>query len=226
MQPAAKSFPRILFASVLAGVLQMPIESLAQDANPALNAPDALAWTLFLQVNAKAATSGDSALFETWKSDHDTFQPNPPPWTTPSAALALQEPALLKAAQEIQAKTRRGPRPQVVPGGTPQQPSEETRRNKSAYEFIVGNNLYKISGLRAAFGKTLSFPVDAIEVKANWYPVLDPKDPTKSGIPGYTGAVSDTSKVYHVNTASDGKNMLSSPCMYLETRTELDVGDV
>ena len=205
MQPT-KSLAHVFLAAILVVSLHMPPRSLAQDANPALNAPDALAWKLFLEVNAKAATSGNNnALFETWKSDHDTFQQNPPPWTTPSAALALKEPALLEAARQAQANKRPGPRPMIVPGGTPQQPSEETRRNKAAYEFIVANNLYKISGLQAAFGTTVSFPVDAIEVKANWYPVVDPKDSKKSGIPGYTGSVSDTHKIYHVNTASDGK---------------------
>ena len=39
------------------------------------------------------------------------------------------------------------------------------------FDFIVNNNLYKTSGLKAAFGKTLAFPVDSIEVKANWIAV-------------------------------------------------------
>src|SRR5262249_10524115 len=88
---------------------------------------------------------------------------------------------------------------------------EETRRNKAAFDFIVNNNLQKVSGLQKFFAshlaghKPLTFPADAIEVKANWFPVQRPSDPSKSGIPGYTGSPADAGKVYHVNTASDGK---------------------
>jgi hypothetical protein len=88
---------------------------------------------------------------------------------------------------------------------------EETRRNKAAFDFIVGNNLYKVTGLQSAFAKfaqdhkLLAFPSDAIEVKANWFPVESPDDPTKSGIPGYSGSPNDAAQFYHVNTAADGK---------------------
>jgi hypothetical protein len=77
---------------------------------------------------------------------------------------------------------------------------EESRRNKDSFDFIVQNNLFKISGLRAAFGKTLSFPVAAMEVKANWLAVSD--------IPAFTNgrvALADVPKLYHVNTGADGK---------------------
>ncbi len=68
------------------------------------------------------------------------------------------------------------------------------------FDFIVQNNLYKVSGLRAAFGKTISFPVDSIEVKANWIPVAD--------VPAFTlnrVTPADVPQVFHVNTGSDGK---------------------
>src|SRR5262249_46214535 len=60
--------------------------------------------------------------------------------------------------------------------------------------------LYKVSGLRAAFGKSLSFPIDSIEVKANWLPVGD--------VPAFTLnriTPAEVSKVFHVNTGTDGK---------------------
>jgi hypothetical protein len=53
--------------------------------------------------------------------------------------------------------------------------------------------------LRAAFGKTLSFPAEAIEVKANWLPV--------SQIPAFTNnrvTVAQVPQLYHVNTGADG----------------------
>ena len=71
---------------------------------------------------------------------------------------------------------------------------------QESFDFIVQNNLFKISGLRAAFGQTIVFPVGAMEVKANWKLVTD--------IPAFSGgkvALADVPNVYHVNTGSDGK---------------------
>ncbi|MYN16808.1 hypothetical protein GTP81_08590 [Rugamonas sp. FT107W] len=177
--------------------------SAAEPKNP-MNAPDELAWQLFLQVNASVQPgTGGNALFETWASDHDTFQLQPQPWPVKTAPLALKVPALRAAARAL-SKGHAFQTVQVVPGATDDEPSEETRRNKEAYNYIVANKLFTVSGLKAAFGKTMNFPVDSLEVKANWYPVVSTKDPKKSGIPGYTGALADTAKVYHVSTASDG----------------------
>src|SRR5882672_10290033 len=63
--------------------------------NPALNDPDRVSWCLFLYVNSNASTSGNNnALFETWASDHDTFQTNPV-WPGPAApAKPLRRPIL------------------------------------------------------------------------------------------------------------------------------------
>lgn len=87
--------------------------------------------------------------------------------------------------------------PQVVPGG-PDLVSEETRRNRPDFDFIVQNNLYKVSGLKAAYaaGKTISFPVDSIEVKANWVDVTRLKE-----FNGFQGSPAEAAKIYHVNSA-------------------------
>jgi hypothetical protein len=82
---------------------------------------------------------------------------------------------------------RLGLQPHVLPGG-----SEEVRRNKAAFQFILDNNLFTEDGLISAFvkDKPIVFPTDAIEVKANWIPADSPGiDPSK----------------YHTNIASDGK---------------------
>lgn len=75
----------------------------------------------------------------------------------------------------------------MPPGATV---SEEVRRNKTAFDFIVDHKLFNRTGLKQAFaaGKPIVFPIDAIEVKANWVP-----------------ASSVNASLYHVNTASDGK---------------------
>jgi hypothetical protein len=162
--------------------------------NPALNAPDQVAWTLFIQANSRAG--GSNSTFETWASDTSTFAPNPvfPAAPTPPS---LRQPILpVVARQNAQAAGRLVP---ALPPGAARGAMEESRRNKAAFDFIVQNNLYKVSGLQAAFGKTLVFPVDAIEIKANWMPVGD--------IPAFTNnqvTLAQVPQLYHVNADRSG----------------------
>lgn len=150
--------------------------------NPAMNASDQLSWQFFIAVNTSAG--GNNATFETWASDTDTFKVNPQFPTGPTPSV-LHPPVVATAGRSILQRLGRK-FPAIAPG-----PGvlEETRRNRAAFDFIVQNNLYNISGLRAAFGKPLSFPVDAIEIKANWVDLSTVSDPT----------------LYHVNTGADGK---------------------
>ena len=170
--------------------------ALAQvDPNLAMNNPDQLAWQLFIQVNSRAG--GTNAVFETYASDTDTFQPNP---QYPGGAVAsnLRRPLLAAVAREEALKN--GVLLPAIPPNPAAAGGEETRRNKAAFDFIVQNNLFKLSGLKAAFGRKLSFPVDAVEVKANWVDV--------DQIPTFTNnqvTVGQVAQFYHVNTASDGK---------------------
>jgi len=173
-----------------------PAPSATPDTNPALNAPDMVAWRLFLTVNAQAGTvNANNALFETWASDGDLFRPAPV-WPTDVTAKVLR-PAILPTllGQTLRARPHGATMQVVAP--TQGVASEETRRNRPAFDYIVANKLYKVSGLRAAFGKTITFPADSLEVKANWYAV--------DHIPGYTGDPAKAGQVYHVNRASDGK---------------------
>jgi len=170
-------------------------QSVLQDPNSAVNSPDEVAWQLFIHVNTKAGLTGNNALFETWASDSDTFTLNPqfPPSPAP---LVLRPPIVPSVGREALQESGA-----LLPS-VPPNPNigEESRRNKATFDFIVQNNLYKVSGLRAAFGKVLSFPKDSIEVKANWMPVSD--------IPAFTlnrVTLADVPKVFHVNTGSDGK---------------------
>jgi hypothetical protein len=165
---------------LLATALTFPARAQGADPAPALNQPDMVSWQLFAQVNAPAASANNNnVLFETWASDQDTFRPNPV-WPGAPTPMVLRAPALAEFRP-----VRPGLQPRVLPGG-----SEETRRNKVTFDFIVTNNLYKRSGLRAWFasGKDLTLPIDSIEVKANWVP-----------------ASTVNAALYHVNTASDGQ---------------------
>jgi hypothetical protein len=164
------------------------------DPTLAMNKPDQLAWQLFIQVNSRAG--GTNSVFETFASDTDTFQSNPQ-YPTGPVASTLRSPILAAFARETALKN--GVLLPAVPPDPTRSAGEETRRNKPAFDFIVQNNLYKVSGLKAAFGKTLSFPVDSIEVKANWVRV--------DLIPAFTKnqvTIAQVSQLYHVNTASDG----------------------
>jgi hypothetical protein len=161
--------------------------------NPAMNAPDQVAWKLFIQVNT--AAGGTNALFETWASDTDTFQASPQFPSTPSP-LTPHAP-VISTTGRLAIQEAGGLLPQIPPN-----PSigEESRRNRDTFAFIVANNLYKVSGLKAAFGTSFSFPVTSIEVKANWMPVSD--------VPAFTlnrVAAADVPRIFHVNTGSDGK---------------------
>lgn len=167
-------------ASVIAIVLIAKLAVAQTVPNPAMNAPDQLAWVLFLQVNADVSAPGNNdALFETWPNDGDTFAIKPARFARAHHPLRLSPQALVAAHD-----------PSLEGAG------EETNRNQAAYDFIVDNHLYSMRGLQAAFGKTLHFPVEAVEVKANWYPV--------EHIPGYGGDPSQAYRVYHVSTDAAG----------------------
>jgi hypothetical protein len=175
----------------------------AADGNAAVNTPDEVAWGLFLRVVAESKSAGNNdAFFETWASDNDTFRARPH-WPTDHESVSLAARTLLFVHDTLLARRQ--------PGGAPagQRHShniiEETRHNRAAFDFIVTNNLYKVSGLRAAYDKPVTFPSDAIEVKADWAPVRDPQHPEKSGIPGYDGDPASAATLYHVNTARGGK---------------------
>ncbi|MGV1909039.1 hypothetical protein [Agrobacterium vitis] len=191
-----KKYLVILITSLIAA-MSFACSGLAQTvADPAMTAPDENSWTLFLSVNAKAKTEGNNnALFETWASDADTFTPKPV-WPQGGSPKSLVPRALSRLSHGAPIKAL------LVPGGNNDQPGtpiEEVRRNHASFDYIVNNNLYKVSGLKAAFSKSdsiISFPTDAIEVKANWIAV----DGLKA-FNGFSGTAADAQKLYHVNTA-------------------------
>lgn len=180
-----------MFMAVLLAVAFSRIDvAIAQnDPNPAMNNPDKQAWELFFQVNGIAASAGNNnALFETWANDGDTFKPVPA-WPSGAGPTKGGPRALSFVLQHLKFK--------VVPGGK-DLVSEETRRNRPDFDFIVQNNLYKVSGLKTAYeaSKTITFPVDSIEVKANWVEVDRLKE-----FNGFQGSAEEAAKIYHVNTA-------------------------
>jgi hypothetical protein len=186
---------RLSYALACGLLVFAAVPAVAQvDPTLAMNKPDQLAWQLFIQVNSRAG--GTNAVFETYASDTDTFQTTP---QYPVGAVASSMRAPILAALARTTALRNGVLLPAVPPN-PAQSLEETRRNKSAFDFIVQNNLYKVSGLQAAFGKVLTFPTDALEVKANWVPVGQIPDFTNNQV-----TVDQVPQLYHVNTAIDGQ---------------------
>jgi hypothetical protein len=188
----------------------------AEEQNPALNAPDQLAWVLFAHLNQKAPIQAkvgprsldtNDSIWETWADDDQTFpaQPlraKPPVW--PGAAgrrKNLVEPNQQRVHRErlrfMGALGQPQPIPDVTPSGT-----EEVRRNRVAFDYIVSGGLYYTQGLKAAFqkGAPLSFPVDSVEVKANWVPITEDQKPR-----------------YHWNYDSKG-NLYGMVAMHVMTR--------
>jgi hypothetical protein len=196
---------------VIAVALMGSANAQTPDPDPALNNPDKVSWELFAMVNKSVPGVNNNVLFETWAANEDTFQQNPkfpgasaPPNCAPAQIAALttalpQQPPITPVASpkilNVPALIALAPRPpglqpHVVPVAPGEEVSEETRRNRATFDFILCNKLYTKAGLRVAFaaGQPISFPLESMEVKANWVPVGN-RSPAE----------------YHVNTASDNK---------------------
>ena len=148
-----------------------------------------------IQVGPQHVTT-NNALWETWADDSATFPftpdpskcnvPNPPPnncpvWPTaaaPAKILTASPKELIRQQIRVEKlqqqqdlfrlqekKSAAPPKVQLLVSG-----SQETRRNKPGFDFIVQNNLWYQQGLKAAFalGRPISFPIDTIEIKADW----------------------------------------------------------
>lgn len=162
----------------------------ADEPNPALNEPDRLAWSLFARLNQRAAVqvevgpakaATNDSVWETWADDAQTF-PAAPSRKAPPAWPEARHKVLLRPRQRDLRRELQRLRLLAAPGGAgAAQPipvagpgdSEEVRRNRPSFDYIVDDGLYYVQGLRAAFAKgtPLAFPLDAIEVKANWVPI-------------------------------------------------------
>jgi hypothetical protein len=150
--------------------------------NPAVNQRDRCAWERFIAINAAAKDGTNNALWETWASDLETFpaapdRDNPPRW--PGGPNVARRRKLLEPLRQIEILRKKlqlkGIKPLVrLAGG-----SMEVRRNRPAFDFIVGSRLYYREGITEALqtGRTLDFPTDSIEIKATWQPITEEQKP-------------------------------------------------
>lgn len=173
---------------------QPPIGS---DAALAASFPDKYAWKLFLSIVQKApqqvpvgnGLATNDAIWETWPDDAWTFPTNPDPAHPPQWPSGTAKPAkrLAKgfAAHGLAKAKTSAAKPGVGPD-VPDSGGEEVRRNRATFEYVVKNNLWFQEGLQAFFQRaaassnlvqfasnSLNFPIDAIEVKGNWVPILE-----------------------------------------------------
>jgi len=140
------------------GLLLATVEVLTQNTRiPPLMRLIALRGSCSSKLNT--AAGGSNATFETWASDADTFKINPQFPTTPTL-LAPTRRSSTALISRLFSKRRI-----ASPDSADPSAGQESRRNRSAFDFIVTNNLYRVSGLKAAFGTAISFKPDAIEVK-------------------------------------------------------------
>ena len=132
-----------------------------------------------------------------WASDTDTFKPGA---SFPAAPTRLQLHAPIVPMIGRLARQKAGNANIFIAPGIAQGQSEETRRNLPAFTFIVSNKLNALSGLKAAYGKPIVFPADAMEVKANWVAVSDIATFTNNRV-----AIADAGKAFHLSADGSGK---------------------
>jgi hypothetical protein len=177
------------------------------DPNPAMSRPDQVAWELFAQV-ARPAANG-TVVFETWASDVDTFVEKPR-W--PNAARKV----LINRVQPVGSKLQGAiaPAGHCAVGHVALCIGKESLRNRPAFDFIVANGLTTQSGLAAFFGKTMDFPIDTIEVKAEWLPVSELK--AWNGV-----GAEEAASIYYVNTTMIGDETVPVALVALHITTKL-----
>ena len=151
----------------------------------ALRDPDRFAWHLFRALtwpadldtrtaDPAAAYGADvPVVFQTWILAGAVFLEDgrePPPWEeyNPETVVELDGtdgPVQLSLLREIP----------PIPPGTEGHQADEVRMNQAAFEYVRENGLYSIEGQQRFYydRREVSFPPDAIEIKAVWRPITE-----------------------------------------------------
>ncbi|MCA1992795.1 MAG: hypothetical protein LDL41_12290 [Coleofasciculus sp. S288] len=138
------------------------------------------AWEKFGEINRKsdcqnsiAGKITNNAVWEIWADDALTFPDDPDPQNPPQWTSTESLPKKLELRSKVERvrldrQFSSSLRTTITVGGT-----EEIRRDKRAFDYIINNHLWYTQGLEAAFNKemAISFPFGSIEVKANWTPI-------------------------------------------------------
>ncbi len=139
-----------------------------KESNPAMSNPDKFAWDLFIKLNQPSSNNSNIVVWETWALASDVYS-NPnvaPKWETSNKkniddfeTAPLQQLAHLSLDQKI-----------LFDPNSPLR--NETRMNKTVFDFIVNNELYNAEGIENIYNeypaKKFDLDIDAKEVKAIW----------------------------------------------------------
>ncbi|HWY11677.1 MAG TPA: hypothetical protein VN026_10150 [Bacteroidia bacterium] len=162
------------------------------DPNPAMNHPDSVAWQLFIMVNSPANPNNPkgNTTWENWALARDVYaNPNKKPiWDSVTKSsksledletLPLQQLARLQVQNQLAKKNVKPHGPFnifIVPDELNDSVSlDETRMNRTVFDFITNNDLYNAEGQEEYFNqnKKIDLPIDAKEVKAIWIKIKD-----------------------------------------------------
>ena len=186
----------LLIAGLTPALAATPVPAAGGTLPSGINS-DELSWQHFIA--AVAPASPTQVVFETWASDPDVYN-DAPYWPTQEQAKTKKlRPSLLqlsRAPHPLPLAAIDGtcstvgnadagnfpvagvPPPQPVSLNAPQPCfSEEVRRNRPTFDYLVGNGLNTQPGLAKAYQKAMSsswrvnLPTDSVEIKADWIPV-------------------------------------------------------
>lgn len=158
----------------------------SQDKAVPANQPYRFMWETFVDLNRRAkeqwtvgladgtTATTNNAVWETYAEDGFNFPANPDPsnppqWDNRLKYLKQQDRATPPRAFHALASHETN-----APG-----PIELVYRNKAAFDYIIENGLWYTQGIAKFFksGKKIVFPIDAIEVKANYVPITEKDKP-------------------------------------------------
>jgi hypothetical protein len=169
-----------------------------QDTAMAMNEPDCYAWRLFIALNwpaDEAAKTADSTkpfgadgpvVWETWRNVRNgapdtVFRPDgsdPGEWLGSSPELARTIDNF--DSEPLQQLIARGVEEFSIDPIAAELTINETRMNRTSYEFVRSNNLFNLEGQVALFEngvETIAFPLNSKEVKAQWRQISEADKP-------------------------------------------------
>ena len=170
-----------------------------QDTAMAMTEPDCYAWRVFVAINwpadianktpdsSKPLGADGPVVWETWRNVRnnapDTVFPingsDPGEWLGPGAIAVARNVENFDTEPLQQLIGRGGVEATLDPIAAEFQ-INETRMNRTSYEFVRTNTLYNLQGQVALFDQgleTISFPANAKEIKAQWRQIEEADKP-------------------------------------------------
>ncbi len=153
-----------------------PVPQVGAITNPAMQQPDQTAWQIFSELNQPV---GGQPAWRGFPEQSEVYPANPNPSNPPLWSAVSGFDASFAARPSVQQRQR----PNAVSfvesatvdpcTALANAQQEETRINKDAFDFIIGQNLWYTQGKAAFFksGQEVNAPTTAREVKANWIPI-------------------------------------------------------